>query len=107
MKLYLLLPSIYKVKCYKAVIILDWNYFQVALDREEKDEYNVLIAAGRRGVIRGKEILAVNLMKVSSNYNVHFAKQWKTTCRKEFEIPCLYKDKSRCPAKRLCCLRVL
>ena len=36
------------------------DYFKVALDREEQDEYNVLIAAGRRGVIRGKEILAVS-----------------------------------------------
>ena len=52
--------TLYKVKSYKLVLIIDCNYFQVALDREEKDEYNVLIAAGRRGVIRGKEILAVS-----------------------------------------------
>ena len=33
---------------------------QVPLDREERDEYDVLIAMGRRGVQRGKPILEVN-----------------------------------------------
>ena len=39
-------------------------YLQIALDREEQSEYNVLIAMGRRGVIRGKEILAVSCYKI-------------------------------------------
>ncbi len=32
---------------------------QVALDRETKDSYDVVIAMGKRGVIRGKEVLRV------------------------------------------------
>ena len=53
------------------VLSLYFDHIQVALDREEKDEYNVLIAAGRRGVIRGKEILAVSSMK-SRTLNITF-----------------------------------
>ena len=42
---------------------------KVALDREEQDEYRVVIAMGRRGVIRGKEVLEVDVKVIDENDN--------------------------------------
>ena len=39
------------------------------ISREDKDEYRVVIAMGRRGVIRGKEVLEVNVKVVDENDN--------------------------------------
>jgi hypothetical protein len=37
---------------------------KVPLDRELKDSYDVVIAMGKRGVIRGKEVLRVRVQKI-------------------------------------------
>ena len=42
---------------------------KVSLDREEKDAYRVVIAMGRRGVIRGKEVLVVDVQVEDENDN--------------------------------------
>ena len=44
-------------------------YTKVGLDREEQDEYDVTIAMGRRGVIRGKEVLQVRVQVTDENDN--------------------------------------
>jgi hypothetical protein len=37
---------------------------KIPLDRELKDSYDVVIAMGKRGVIRGKEVLRVRVQKI-------------------------------------------
>ena len=44
-------------------------YTKVGLDREEQDEYDITIAMGRRGVIRGKEVLQVRVKVQDDNDN--------------------------------------
>jgi protocadherin Fat 4 len=44
-------------------------YTKIGLDREEQDEYEITIAMGRRGIIRGREVLQVRVRVDDENDN--------------------------------------